>query len=80
MTNMERRIGIRDVYLVYWLMTKSLSIIMNISIKDTKEYKKEIISDNYLLLMKPLDIVIAHSIMIKITIEIHFTPVFYARS
>ena len=41
MTNMERRIGIRDVYLVYWLMTKSLSIIMNISIKDTKEYKKE---------------------------------------
>ena len=61
-------------------MTKSLSIIMNISIKDTKDNKKRIISDNYLLLMKPLDIVIAHSIMIKITIEIHFTPVFYARS
>ena len=54
MTNMERRIGIRGVYLVLWLMTKSWSITTNISIKDTKEYKNETeISDNELLKMNP---------------------------
>ena len=81
MTNMERRIGIRGVYSVLWLMTESLSISIDISINDTKEYNNETdISDNELLKMNPLSIVIAHSIMIKMTIKIHFTPVFYARS
>jgi len=41
MTNMERRIGIRGVYSVLWLMTESLSISIDISINDTKEYKNE---------------------------------------
>ena len=77
MTNMERRIGIRGVYSVLWLMTESLSISIDISINDTKEYKNEAdISDNELLKMNPYNIVIEHSSLINMTIEIYFTPVF----
>ena len=41
MTNMERRIGIRGIYLVLWLMTESLSININISIEEMNESMNE---------------------------------------